>query len=200
MPRRFYLRPLSTPVKSSAPHVSYPRWVIPMLIIVGAGLGFVTYRLTCASNGGPSQASRGTVKSEQSSSGSTTGLQANQTGDGTPSALADVRPRSFEGLRVQVLNGCGVKGLARIVTPGLRSYGFDVRETKNAANFDYKTSAIIDRTGNIGKAKIIADSLGIDGRNVTSDRAANLVDIDVTLIVGADYRRLNLDLGNSNQE
>jgi hypothetical protein len=87
-----------------------------------------------------------------------------------------------------------------MVTPGLRSFGFDVRETRNAANFDYKASAIIDRTGDLRRARIVADSLGVDAQNVSSTAAPNLVDIDLTLIVGADYRRLNLNLGNSIQE
>lgn len=122
--------------------------------------------------------------------------QAARTGE-TP---AVTRPRSFEGLRIQVLNGCGVKGLARIITPGLRAFGFDVRETKNASHFDYRASVIIDRTGDLGMARRVADSLRIDTRNVSSERSPNLVDIDLTLIVGADYRKLNLNRGTSTQE
>jgi hypothetical protein len=202
LPRRFYLRPTAPTVKSSAARISYPRWVIPALVIVGAGLGLMTYWLTCTPNENQAQVNRDparpTTTSRRKPDATPTSEAADT--DRTKGALTDTRRRSFEGLRIQVLNGCGVKGLARIITPGLRSFGFDVRETRNAANFDYKASTIIDRTGDLEMARIVADSVGVDAQNVSSAAAPNLVDIDLTLIVGADYRRLKLNRGNSTQE
>jgi hypothetical protein len=108
--------------------------------------------------------------------------------------------RSFEGLRVQVLNGCGVKGLARIITPALRAKGLDVRETRNARDFGYTTSEIIDRTGDVSLARLVAESLGVDPGRVTSEKSEDLADIDLTLIIGADYRKLHLDAENGMKE
>jgi hypothetical protein len=95
-------------------------------------------------------------------------------------------------IRLQVLNGCGVKGLARIVSPALRAKGFDVRETRNAGSFRYTRSMVLDRVGRPELAYAVADSLGIDRSQVTTEISRNLVDIDVTLIVGADYGSLGL--------
>jgi hypothetical protein len=97
-------------------------------------------------------------------------------------------------IRLQVLNGCGVKGLARIVSPALRAKGFDVRETRNAGSFRYTQSMVMDRIGKPETALAVADSLGIDHSLVKTEIARNLTDIDVTLIVGADYQSLRLSL------
>jgi hypothetical protein len=109
-----------------------------------------------------------------------------------PSDAAATPPQ--RSIRLQVLNGCGVKGLAKIVSPALRAKGFDVRETRNAGSFRYTQSLVMDRTGRPELAQAVADSLGIDRSRVTTEIARNLVDIDVTVIVGADYASLRLGL------
>lgn len=93
-----------------------------------------------------------------------------------------------------------MKGLAKIITPDLRARGFDVRETRNAAHFDYKQSSVIDRTGDVTRARAVAVSLGIDEHNVSSEPSDKLVDIDLTLIIGADYQHLNLGYKGSTRE
>jgi hypothetical protein len=103
-------------------------------------------------------------------------------------------PVSAHPIRLQVLNGCGVKGLGKVVSPGLRQKGFDVRETRNAANFAVARSSVIDRVGNLALANAVADSLGIDRVRVSSESSKILVDIDVTLVVGADYKTLRINL------
>jgi hypothetical protein len=109
-----------------------------------------------------------------------------------PSEVAAVQPE--RSIRLQVLNGCGVKGLAKVVSPALRAKGFDVRETRNAGSFRYAQSLVMDRVGRPELAQAVADSLGIDRSRVTTEIARNLVDIDVTVIVGADYQGLRLGL------
>lgn len=112
----------------------------------------------------------------------------------SPRALSPVHP-----VRVQVLNGCGVKGLAKLVSPGLRRMGFDVRETGNAAHYRYAQTRIIDRGGE-SMGRIVADSLGLDASRLTVEPARDLVDIDVTLIVGADYNLLPITAKRSERE
>jgi len=109
-----------------------------------------------------------------------------------PSDVAAAQPA--RSIRLQVLNGCGVKGLAKVVSPALRAKGFDVRETRNAGSFRYTQSLVMDRVGRPELAQAVADSLGIDRSRVTTEIARNLVDIDVTVIVGADYQSLRLGL------
>ncbi len=107
-------------------------------------------------------------------------------------ATESEQPHRDGPIRLQVLNGCGVKGLARLITPGLRAKGFDVREVRNAGHFRYKKSEVLDRSGTKKWGSAVADSLGIDAERVTDAELGNLVDIDVTLIVGADYVELDL--------
>ncbi|MFH1009891.1 MAG: LytR C-terminal domain-containing protein [bacterium] len=96
--------------------------------------------------------------------------------------------------RVQVLNGCGLPGFAKRVVPILREWGFDVREFGNADHFRYKNSVIVDRTGSLAAALALADSLGVEHGQVRSEPDARFVDIDVTLIIGRDYKELRLNL------
>jgi hypothetical protein len=97
-------------------------------------------------------------------------------------------------IRMQVLNGCGIKGIARTITPALRSKGFDVREVRNAKHFRYDVSSVYDRTGKPELAFAVADSLGIPHSQVITEADPRLVDIDITLIVGADFLRQELTI------
>jgi len=103
-------------------------------------------------------------------------------------------------IRVQVLNGCGRKGLAKWLAPALRAKGFDVRETSNADRFDYPASLVYDRTGTLRNGLRLADSLGIEPGRVKTEMSRHLADIDVTLIVGADYRNLSLGIPATTEE
>ncbi len=92
--------------------------------------------------------------------------------------------------RVQLLNGCGVRGLGQMLSSALRESGFDVREIGNADRFGYEQTLVLDRVGERGRALALADSFGIHPDKVRTERDEKLVDIDVTLIVGGDYKNL----------
>jgi len=92
--------------------------------------------------------------------------------------------------RVQLLNGCGVRGFTKGIAPILQERGFDVREAGNADNFRYEYTLVLDRRGDLARALALADSFGISHTYVRSEPDDRLVDIDVTLIVGRDYRTL----------
>jgi hypothetical protein len=112
----------------------------------------------------------------------------------TPGETVVTEPVISEIIRVQVLNGCGVKGIASNVAPALRRMGFDVRESRNAKNFRHELSRIYNRQGKMADAYALADSVGIDSSLVGELADPELVDIDVTIVVGADYKVLNLGL------
>lgn len=97
-------------------------------------------------------------------------------------------------IRLQVLNGCGVRGIARAVAPKLRSMGFDVRESGNAKNFRHERSKVYDRVGNLPTAYLVADSIGIDSALVGELIDPDLFDIDVTVVVGVDFGELNFGM------
>lgn len=92
-------------------------------------------------------------------------------------------------LQVEVLNGCGVPGIADQVTDLLRRKNFDVVNTGNYRTFNIDDSIIIDRVGNIKNAKYLAKVIGMDERKVIEQKNKNYF-LDVTLIIGKDYKQL----------
>lgn len=87
-------------------------------------------------------------------------------------------------IRVEVLNGSGVGGLAREATYRLRGGGFDVVYYGNASRFDHRRSVVLDRTGDTLQARTVALALGID--SVASSADARLL-LDVTVVLGSDW-------------
>jgi hypothetical protein len=92
---------------------------------------------------------------------------------------------------VEVLNGCGVDGIARRVGVTLRQRGFDVMTMENAETFGYPESMVLDRVGKPEYARLVAEALGIP--NHLQQKVADPFRIEeVTVIIGHDYRRLSL--------
>lgn len=89
-----------------------------------------------------------------------------------------------ESVRVEVLNGAGVEGLARSATHRLRDAGFDVVYFGNAAGFGRERTQVIDRVGRPQFARAVARALG--GGEVSSEPDADLY-LEVTVILGADW-------------
>ncbi len=105
------------------------------------------------------------------------------------------QPLSAAEINVQVLNGCGVRGIAGRVRNILRGRGFDVLSYGNARKQNYNRSLLIIRSeGVFGEraAEVLAKSLGISPEQIRKESDPSLVDIDVTVILGLDYRHLNL--------
>lgn len=96
-------------------------------------------------------------------------------------------------VRVEILNGCGVPRLAARFAEVLRARGYDVRDTRNADHLNYSKSLIYDRTDLPGQAMRIAELLSIPSERVLDRPNAQLVDIDLTLILGKDYANLTTD-------
>ena len=94
-------------------------------------------------------------------------------------------------IQLEVLNGCGVPGLATRFTGTLRGYGFDVVETGNFDHFNVESSYVIARTGTMENARRVASALGISEQYIIRESSPDFY-LDVTLILGADYESLNL--------
>lgn len=91
------------------------------------------------------------------------------------------------GIRVQVLNGCGVSGAAANVASLLRrAGGFDVIDIANAENFDFAATVVVDRTGDGKAAREVARVL--DGVPLVLQRLPG-ARFEVTVIVGYDHGR-----------
>ncbi len=92
-------------------------------------------------------------------------------------------------VQLEVLNGCGINGVAEKFTDYLRAGNFDVVNIGNYRSFDVDHSLLIDRIGNIEKAFEIASTLGIEKNNIIQQVNKEYF-LDVTLVIGKDYKRL----------
>jgi len=77
----------------------------------------------------------------------------------------------------------------------LRKRGFDVLTFGNAQAQDYSQTVVIARSalpqGELA-ARRVANALGVTVDQIQIKEDPNLVDTDVTLILGADHTKLNL--------
>ena len=92
-------------------------------------------------------------------------------------------------VQLEVLNGCGVSGVADNFTDYLRAANFDVVNIGNYRSFDVDYSLLIDRTGKMENAIEIASKLGIGNNNIIQQVNKEYF-IDVTLVIGKDYKQL----------
>ncbi|MFZ2323148.1 MAG: LytR C-terminal domain-containing protein [Ignavibacteriaceae bacterium] len=101
----------------------------------------------------------------------------------------DFKPKNVQQLiQVEVLNGCGVGGIGDKFTDVIRSKGFDVVKTGNFMSFDIDQTFIIDRVGKVKTAFRVADSLGIDKKNIINQTNKQYF-LDLTIVVGKDFNK-----------
>lgn len=108
----------------------------------------------------------------------------NQRAQQDPSLIGNV-------IQLEVLNGCGVPGLATDFTSALRKNGFDVVETGNFKNFDMQNTVVIARNFDSENAQRVADALGISPKNVFIEASEDFY-LDATVVIGSDYKSLKL--------
>jgi hypothetical protein len=95
-------------------------------------------------------------------------------------------------MRIEVVNGCGVDRLAIKVTDILREKGFNVVKIGNLDDQVFKETVIIERRSeNMENVRYFSRRIGC--KNIGRDVDAALY-IDVTLILGEDYRKLFPDV------
>jgi len=92
-------------------------------------------------------------------------------------------------IQVEVLNGCGVGGIADRFTDFLRNNKFDVVNMSNYIRFDLDETIVIDRTGNKANALFVAKALGVKSENVIQ-QLNNDYFLDVSIVIGRDYYTL----------
>ena len=97
-------------------------------------------------------------------------------------------------IQIEILNGCGKNGVARLFKSYLRDQGFDVVNTDNytsngKVNWDVDHSFVIDHIGVSERAKAVARSLGIDPEKIETRNNPNPI-YDVSVVIGKDYKKL----------
>lgn len=95
-------------------------------------------------------------------------------------------------VQIEVLNGCGVSGVAERFTEFLRERGFDVVNKGNYSSFDIDNTIIIDRSDNPEKSGMVAEAMGVNKKSVVK-QFNNQYFLDITIIVGKDYNSLLLN-------
>ncbi|MCD6166403.1 LytR C-terminal domain-containing protein [bacterium] len=93
-------------------------------------------------------------------------------------------------IRVQVLNGCGVRGIADRFADVLRRQNFDVVDINNYRSFNVDSSLVLDRSSlNMMYGKKLAKVLGIPFNRVQPKINPDL-QLEATVIIGKDFRSL----------
>lgn len=92
-------------------------------------------------------------------------------------------------IQVEVLNGCGVSGIADKLTDYLRVNKVDVVNLGNYRSFEIENSIIISRNGKIKNAEKVAALVGLDENSIIQQLNSDYL-LDVTFILGKDYRNL----------
>ena len=96
-------------------------------------------------------------------------------------------------IQVEVLNGCGINGVARIFQSRLRENGFDVVNTENyvvngKVFWKVDQTFVIDQIGVAEQAKAIAKALGIPLTNIESRENPAAI-YDISVVIGKDYKK-----------
>lgn len=98
-------------------------------------------------------------------------------------------------LNLQVLNGCGEKGLAnklanRIEVSVEKPLAVRVIDTDNFDNFGVEKTFIISRKENLTAANLLAGQFGLENAVTYREIEDNYLDIGATLVLGRDYRQV----------
>ena len=96
-------------------------------------------------------------------------------------------------IKVEILNGCGIKGIAAKTSDFLRSkHRIDVVRSDNADKFDYSQTLIIGRNEELDKILSVSKAFDISVNN--SSQIQHIPDealgVDVTIIIGKDINSL----------
>ena len=108
--------------------------------------------------------------------------------DPRPLAVDVYQKNPIKNIKVEVLNGCGLKGIAARTADFLRANHVDVVRSDNADHHDYPNTVIISRNENVESLKAVSKSFGLTLDNKThimTDPDESL-GVDVTVILGKD--------------
>ena len=92
-------------------------------------------------------------------------------------------------IKVEVLNGCGIKGIAAKTSEFLRSkHRIDVIRSDNADKYDYLRTIIIGRNEDLGKILSVtkAFEIEINNKSYVQHEPDETLGVDVTIILGKD--------------
>jgi hypothetical protein len=100
------------------------------------------------------------------------------------------RSTAQEVIQLNILNACGVPGLASKAKEYLRARGFDVVEIGNSEEV-LSNTMIIDRLGDIQSARQLAYAVGISDSLIVTRIDSNLF-LRSTVMIGSDFRDIKM--------
>lgn len=92
-------------------------------------------------------------------------------------------------IKAEVINGCGIEGMGDKLTDLLRINQIDVIKSGNYYQFNVDRTLIIDRSGNMMKAKKVAKILGVPEQQIIRQINKTLF-LDITVLAGKDFSNL----------
>jgi hypothetical protein len=93
-------------------------------------------------------------------------------------------------IEVEILNGCGIPGIAGEFTDFLRDHGYDVVRFTNAQRYDYPRTLVVNRGMDFMQARLVAQTLGVES-NAVENMPDPSLQLDVTIVLGQDYSVLS---------
>lgn len=117
-----------------------------------------------------------------SNSGATSNLNSNAGALSAPAATTALTDKT--GIKIEILNGNGIKNSGAKLKSDLESAGYTIAKTANAKNFNYATTLIYYKTGKEAEANSIKSA--ITGREITIENNDTLAGTyDVVIVIGA---------------
>ena len=101
-----------------------------------------------------------------------------------------MQPKNVRVLQLDVLNGCGAKGVSAKFTSYLRAHNFDVVDIRNYRSSHLPQTLVVDRVGNLDAARRVAAALGVDQEHIVQQINPDYF-VDVSVVIGLDYAQLS---------
>lgn len=93
-----------------------------------------------------------------------------------------------EVIQLNILNGCGISGMASKAKNYLHNRGFDIVEIGNSQQ-QYNKTTIIDRLGDKESVRRLAYAIGVPDSSIVVEIDSSLF-LRATLVLGNDYKSL----------
>ncbi|MGD9900781.1 MAG: LytR C-terminal domain-containing protein [Calditrichaceae bacterium] len=99
-------------------------------------------------------------------------------------------------IQIEVLNGCGEQGIAKLLSDKLKAENYDIVNSgnyleKGKLQWDVANTKIIDQIGDFEKAVELAELMGVNTSLVESVKNPSPI-ADITIVIGKDHRNLNI--------
>ena len=100
-------------------------------------------------------------------------------------------------ISAEVYNGSGENRIGKVFTDYLRQKSVDVKKTDNYKTQTVQKTIIMSRNNNINKAYKVGELIGVKSSEIIESTNKDL-DIDVTIVIGKDFKTLKPYIGNNN--